>query len=757
MAIGSWALKPLGARARAGQVALLALVASVALLLAAVLTVVVWQASVGDRIVAGVHAVGIDLSGRTVAEARALIARQLDQQQRSKVLLHAGDQHFEVTLGELGLEVRPDEADTLAQRAWQYGRRGTPLERLRDQMILLRRPAELTAQLQVNRTQLEAALARLASEINRQPVDAALVIGQNVSNPTDAVQITPSQPGRRLNVAASVPVLLQAAGRASHEPVKLVVDTIPPRISEAELEQARRQAVQAISAPVLLEYQNRRWRLEPATIAGMVQVAYDAGPPYHLSLELAELRAFVENVAGEVGTPARNARLELRGTEVTVHPGTAGLAVDVDATVTALQQAVFSPARTVPLVVQSREPAISAGALEPLRAQASRFLSRPVTVKYADQSWTIEPADLAKALRLPDTEKAHSVEQLSINLDQAALAKQIRTLATKLNIAPENAALALRGTEVVILPGKDGQTVDATAAAQAVIAAVKAPGNGSLPPVELRLVPVKPQRTEQSLEPVRQRAQKLIGAPITLRAGAMTWTLTPAELAAALVFGETNEQEIFPYLSRAKIIEYLQRLAPQIEAAAGGGSIASSPTPPATPGQAAPGGRKVDLEKTALAVRASAAGDDRTVTVEFATGEAVRPQTPQQMPPKAGKWIEVNLAAQRLTAYEGDWPVLSTLISSGLPRTPTPKGTFEIFTKLRFDDMRGGSVAAGDYYFLPKVPYVMYFAAGGYALHGTYWHNNFGRPMSHGCVNLSTRDAEWLFNWAPLGTKVVIF
>ncbi len=756
MAIGSGTLKLLAARPARGRVVVLALALPIALLVTILAGVAVWQFSVGDRIVPGVRAAGLDLSGRTVEEARAHIAARLEEQGRSTLTLLAGEQRFAATLSELGLEIHPGEVETLALRAWQLGRRGTLLARLREQLALLRQPVELTVQTQVNRMQLEATLARLGGEINRQPVDAALVISDDVSVPSRAVQITASQPGRRLDVEASIYPLLRAVGRASSDPVELIVDTIPPRIVEADLETARQQAIQALSAPLLLEHQGRTWQLDPAAIAGMLQVAYDAGPPYHLSLDPADVRAFVEKAAGEVGTPARNARLELTGTEVTVRPGTAGLVVDMDATVAALQHAVFSTARTVPLAVHAREPAINAAALEPLRTRANRLISRPVTVTYADQRWTLEPADLAKALRLPDTARAESAAQLSVGLDQAALEKQIRTLAAKLRLEPEDAVLAVQGTEVVIRPGKDGQAVDAAAAAQAVIAAVQASGDGPIPPVPLRLVPVQPQRTAQSLEPARRRAQQLIGAPIVLRSGTATWSLTPAELAAALVFGETNDREVFPYLSRSKIIEYLQRLAPQIEATAGG-SPAGSPTPTGTPGQPAAPPRKVDLEKTALAVWARANSDDRTVTVEFVTGETARPEAPQKMPPLAGKWIEVNLAAQRLTAYEGDWPVMSTLISSGLPRTPTPKGTFEIFTKLRYDDMRGGSVAAGDYYYLPKVPYVMYFAAGGYALHGTYWHNNFGRPMSHGCVNLTTRDAEWLFNWAPIGTKVVIF
>jgi lipoprotein-anchoring transpeptidase ErfK/SrfK len=115
----------------------------------------------------------------------------------------------------------------------------------------------------------------------------------------------------------------------------------------------------------------------------------------------------------------------------------------------------------------------------------------------------------------------------------------------------------------------------------------------------------------------------------------------------------------------------------------------------------------------------------------------------------AGRWIDVDLSEQRLTAYEGETPVRSTLVSTGLPNTPTPVGQFRIWIKLRYDDMAGAE------YYIDDVPYVMYFHEG-YGLHGVTWHGNFGHPMSHGCVNLPTREAEWLFNWAEVGTLVNI-
>lgn len=115
------------------------------------------------------------------------------------------------------------------------------------------------------------------------------------------------------------------------------------------------------------------------------------------------------------------------------------------------------------------------------------------------------------------------------------------------------------------------------------------------------------------------------------------------------------------------------------------------------------------------------------------------------------RWIDVNLSTQTLVALEGDTPVLQSLISSGTSLYPTVTGQFRTYLKHESQDMNG--YLLGYDYYLADVPYVMYFYRD-FAIHGTYWHNNFGTPMSHGCVNVNTIDAGWLFNWAPVGTLV---
>lgn len=110
------------------------------------------------------------------------------------------------------------------------------------------------------------------------------------------------------------------------------------------------------------------------------------------------------------------------------------------------------------------------------------------------------------------------------------------------------------------------------------------------------------------------------------------------------------------------------------------------------------------------------------------------------------RWVHVDLSEQTLVAWSGDTPVRAFRISSGLPATPTVIGAFHIRAKVRSQLMEGGSAATHNYYYLPNVEWVQYFYKD-YGLHGTYWHNDFGRPKSHGCVNMTNADAKWVWDF----------
>lgn len=117
------------------------------------------------------------------------------------------------------------------------------------------------------------------------------------------------------------------------------------------------------------------------------------------------------------------------------------------------------------------------------------------------------------------------------------------------------------------------------------------------------------------------------------------------------------------------------------------------------------------------------------------------------------KRIEVDLTNQKVYAYEGEKKVYEFTVSTG-KWAHTPTGEFRIWAKVRSQKMSGGDKTLGTYYYLPNVPNVMFFSNNtiakmrGFSFHGTYWHDNFGHPMSHGCVNMRTSDAQTLYEWA---------
>ena len=168
------------------------------------------------------------------------------------------------------------------------------------------------------------------------------------------------------------------------------------------------------------------------------------------------------------------------------------------------------------------------------------------------------------------------------------------------------------------------------------------------------------------------------------------------------------------------------------------------------------------ISQSRRAVLRSLAGGGAALLAALAASG--HPASAQEMSdPGPGRWqsgaeeIVVSLGAQRLWSYEGENMVLTTLVSTGTAETlevATPVGHWQILVKLPMETMTG--TIAGKPYEVDDVPYVMYFTNEGHALHGTYWHNNFGTPMSHGCVNLPMDVAEWMFRWAPEGTPVTI-
>ena len=126
--------------------------------------------------------------------------------------------------------------------------------------------------------------------------------------------------------------------------------------------------------------------------------------------------------------------------------------------------------------------------------------------------------------------------------------------------------------------------------------------------------------------------------------------------------------------------------------------------------------------------------------------------------PSTTKRIIVDRSEQKLYAYDGDTLIMTATTSTGLDNTPTPRGVFTVYKKTPSRYMQGPlpNLNSAQAYDLPGVPWNLYFTEGGAVIHGAYWHNSFGTPYSHGCVNLSVADAKRVYDWTPVGTTVTV-
>lgn len=142
--------------------------------------------------------------------------------------------------------------------------------------------------------------------------------------------------------------------------------------------------------------------------------------------------------------------------------------------------------------------------------------------------------------------------------------------------------------------------------------------------------------------------------------------------------------------------------------------------------------------------------------VNLIQDEGVR-ETTAGMNASSTKRIIVKRSTEMLYAYDGGTLFMEQPISVGLELTPTPRGAFAVYKKMPSSYMQGPIPGISDqYYDLPGVPWDLYFTYEGGAIHGAYWHDKFGQPWSHGCVNLPPDQAHLLYLWADLGTPVIV-
>jgi lipoprotein-anchoring transpeptidase ErfK/SrfK len=275
--------------------------------------------------------------------------------------------------------------------------------------------------------------------------------------------------------------------------------------------------------------------------------------------------------------------------------------------------------------------------------------------------------------------------------------------------------------------------------------------------IALSTVPTQPLISSEALVPIQAEAnQRLSLALQFMLNGTVAYSAKASDIASWMHFmPDPTKGTVRIEYDKAKIQQFIdQQVASSVTTTPVDRKIVIDPASGAqTVLQKGSSGRQIqDTDKLADSVK-EALTNNQPFAKEVAIVDA-----PFKTVTMTGtnKWVEVDLSKQTTTLYVGDTAIRSFLISSGAAASPTIPGEYHVWLKVASQTMTERSnVTSGDYFYLPNVKWVSYFD-GGRAFHGTYWHHNFGHPMSHGCINMTEDDAKIVYDFAPVGTKVIV-
>jgi len=332
---------------------------------------------------------------------------------------------------------------------------------------------------------------------------------------------------------------------------------------------------------------------------------------------------------------------------------------------------------------------------------------------------------------------------LSPKIDEPKLDEFLGKIATVIEVAPKNATLTISNGNINLVPQETGRGMDKAKLKTDLSNLINSKNvNGK---ITLNVGILQPAIFEDGTVQARAQAEKFMtAAPIIVNYNDSTWTANKSEIGSWIKFSESGNK-ITASIDPSK---FIGGIADKIEVATVDEEIQADTNNVLRNGQDGLGIDRTKLTgeiKEALANGKSATFGVSTYTIPHGQKIIYPHAQPGRFP---GRYIDVNLSEETLYAFDGTSLVNQFLISSGLTG-PTPTGQFYVYGKSRVTEMRGPG------YDLPGVEWVSWWS-GDYSIHGTYWHHNFGHPMSHGCINASNGDAEWIYNWDEVGTPVYI-
>ncbi|HSW75012.1 MAG TPA: L,D-transpeptidase [Candidatus Saccharimonadales bacterium] len=375
------------------------------------------------------------------------------------------------------------------------------------------------------------------------------------------------------------------------------------------------------------------------------------------------------------------------------------------------------------------------------------------TFSLTDMGVTIDAAQSARAIKNSQTQVKHMLEwwepqafALKTHVNSVQFRHFLATNISGKQQAPTDANLNISDGKASITPDKPSITYSLASASQSILTAIAYLQNQQLR-ISGQTLPAK--ITADSLKPALSQAQTVLSQHIAVHIGGKTTTLSASDIGKWLTVNAADPQQILGVNTDA-LSDYINNLAKNAGQPArsqvilSGGKVAQAGQPGIAVGNI--GDALNTLANNLLAGK----GIDTTLPTQTAAYKTITE-------PTTGKWIEVNTATKHMYAYDQSQLVRSFAVSAGATATPTVTGQFAIYSKYISQNMYGENPNGSSYY-QPNVPYVNYFYRD-FAIHGNYWRptSYFGNiNSSHGCVGLPVGDSAWVYNWAPIGTPVVV-
>lgn len=338
---------------------------------------------------------------------------------------------------------------------------------------------------------------------------------------------------------------------------------------------------------------------------------------------------------------------------------------------------------------------------------------------------------------------------LNTPVDEAKMDAYLGQIAQTAETPPVNATLEVDNNgQINLIPEKIGRGIDKTKLKNDLTSLInkhELSGRISLAISDLQPAVFSPETAKARV----QAEQFMAAAPITLTFEGETFTADKGKVGSWISFTPKDNQ-LEASVSTGKIGDYVKTIAGKISVRKVDRVTVDGTGEVLEEGQ---DGRGVSTDQLISdiykRVTSSKVGSAIGIgTYIIAKGEITR--NPHAQPGRyPGRYIDINLAEQTLYAFDGFTLVNQFLVSTGTSSHPTPTGEYSVYGKSRVTTMDGPG------YSLPGVEWVSWWS-GDYSIHGTYWHNNFGHTMSHGCVNASNGDAEWIYNWDEVGTPVYV-